>query len=175
MFNQILAKSPAKRAGERLHSEAVAQARHPALYRDLGAPDTVQGRFELLTLHVILLVERLREESGSGGEIGQRLFDVYLSHLDGAIREMGVGDLAVGKRMRGLGEAFYGRARSYDGAFAALPETEPLEALLARTILEGADLARPDGLSAYVLRCREALRRLDINSLVYDPIVWAAP
>src|SRR5271165_2884114 len=121
----------------------------------MGAPDTVEGRFELLTLHVILLIDRLKDGPPEAAAIRQLLFDVYVSNLDGALREMGVGDLAVGKRMRKLGEAFYGRARACEAAFSALPDTRPLEAALTRTVYGATPDAEPSALADYIRRCRE--------------------
>ena len=85
----------------------------PEFYRILGAPDTVDGRFELLTLHIVLLLERLKEQPA----VRQDLFDTYVSDLDGALREMGVGDLSMGRSMKQLGQVFYGRAAAFGAAF----------------------------------------------------------
>ena len=121
-----------------LYALAVDQARSRGLYADLGAPDTAEGRFEMYSLHVVLLLDRLRGHGAEAADVSQNLFDTYVKDLDTALREMGVGDLSVGKKMRKLGEAFYGRGKSYDAAFAALPDTGPLEALLVRTVYAGA-------------------------------------
>lgn len=175
MFKHFQSKSPAKAAGEDLYAAAAKQARSEPLYAALGAPDTVEGRFELLTLHVILLIDRLHETTEAGSAARQTLFDVYVSNLDGALREMGVGDLAVGKRMRKLGEAFYGRASAYAEAFQALPETAALEAVITRTVFEDAADAQPTGLAAYIARCRAALALGDLNALLSGRPAWAAP
>jgi cytochrome b pre-mRNA-processing protein 3 len=142
-------------AGRELYSAAVRQARRPALYAQLGAPDSIEGRFELLTLHVILLVEALRNRGEEPRASSQALFDAYISDLDGALREMGVGDLTVGKRMRALGGAFYGRAAAYREAFAALPDACALEGVIGRTIMQ--EGGNPAALAAYAMRCRDAL------------------
>jgi cytochrome b pre-mRNA-processing protein 3 len=172
---QLLAKSPTKTAGERLHAAAVKQSRTESLYGRLGAPDTIEGRFELLTLHVILLVDRLKDGPGEVAAVRQALFDVYVSQLDGALREMGVGDLAVGKRMRRLGEAFYGRCRSYEAAFSALPDVAALEAALDRTVFSAMPAAASEGLAAYVRRCRESLAAADTRSLISGVLPWVGP
>jgi cytochrome b pre-mRNA-processing protein 3 len=140
-------------AGRTLCDSAVDQARAEALYARLGAPDTIEGRFELLTLHVILLIEALRTRGGAAAPTSQALFDAYLADLDGALREMGVGDLSVGKRMRELGKAFYGRAAAYRQAFESLPDRSDLEGLIGRTVL----VDDPSRLADYVVRCHEAL------------------
>ena len=94
------------------------QARDPAFYAQASAPDTVEGRFELYMMHVILLAMRLRGQGAQAAETSQVMFDAFLRGLDDAMREMGVGDLSVGKKMRKLGEAFYGRAKAYAAAVA---------------------------------------------------------
>ncbi len=172
MFTQLLAKSSAKQAASALYRAASDQARTEALYTRMGTPDSVEGRFELLTMHVILLIERLDGGTGAAAETRQALFDAYVSNLDGALREMGVGDLAVGKRMRKLGEAFYGRARAFQAAFDQLPDQTDLQELLARTALQARPETSPDALAAYAVGCREGLRRCDSASLMSGRPVW---
>jgi cytochrome b pre-mRNA-processing protein 3 len=172
MFNLLPVKSSAKVAGERLYVSAVNQARREALYERMGVPDTVEGRFELLTLHVILLVDRLKDASDAGKDVRQILFDVYLSNLDAALREMGVGDLAVGKRMRKLGEAFYGRARSYGAAFEALPDLRLLEETVVRTLAPHGTAESARDLAAYVAGCRESLAAGDTRSTIAGTPRW---
>lgn len=146
-------RAPARR----LHGWAVDQSRRPILYADLGVADDPGGRFESLTAHVILLIERLEGRA----DVRQALFDVYISDLDGALREMGVGDLAVAKRMKTLGSAFYGRAKAYAAAFAALPDESVLEALLGRTLCSGANAETVRQLRDDVLGLRRRLASLD--------------
>lgn len=162
-------------AGRELYAAAVRQSRSASLYAALGAPDTVEGRFESLTLHVILLIETLRGREGAARASSQALFDAYVSDLDGALREMGVGDLTVGKRMRALGDAFYGRAASYGEALADLPDRRALEALIARTLQASAAGADPTGLATYVMRCWDLLSGADTVSLLEKGPPWPEP
>lgn len=175
ILDRLLGKTPARSAVRALYDGAVSQGREPALYERMGAPDTVEGRFEILTLHVILLIDRLDRLEPAEAHARQALFDVYVHDLDGALREMGVGDLAVGKRMRKLGEAFYGRARAYETAFEALPDQTPLRALIARTVLDGAARSDPAALAAYVALCRAALADCETAALVAGAARWPAP
>jgi cytochrome b pre-mRNA-processing protein 3 len=175
MLNRLFRPKPAQAAGRALYSRAVEQARTPGLYTDLAAPDTVEGRFELYTLHVFLLIDRLHAAGGEAAEISQALFDAYAKGLDDALREMGVGDLSVGKKMRKLGEAFFGRVKSYHAAFAGLPERGPLVALLARTVYADGDPRRAPDLAAYVLRQRDALAGQDTRRLLAAEVAWSAP
>ena len=128
-LNRLFSPRPAVLAGRRLYTAAVAQARTPVFYARMGAADTVEGRFEVYTLHLVLLLRRLKGQGAVASEVSQALFDAYLRGLDDGLRQMGVGDLSVGKKMRKLGEAFYGRAKAYDKALELLEE-----ALMASSI-----------------------------------------
>ena len=158
-------------AGRTLYSAAADQARRPAFYTAMGGADTPNGRFEIYSLHVILLLNRLKGRGEAAAETAQALFDTYVSSLDNALREQGVGDLSMGKKMRRLGEAFYGRVKSYDAALAALPDRATLKALLARTALEerGAD-AGP--LAAYAERAVAMLAALPDETLLAGSAAW---
>ncbi len=163
--------STARAAAERLHAAAVAQSRTPALYAELGVPDTVEGRFEMLALHLVLLLDRMKGQEGVVAEVRQTLFDVFVSQLDGALREMGVGDLAMSKRMRKLGALFYGRLHAYSEAFQSLPATEPLGEVIARTVLADVS-ASAEPLAAYVASVHQALAIQPPGALVTDQPAW---
>jgi len=172
ILGRLLTKTPGAVAADALLAGAVAQSRRPALYERMGAPDTVAGRFEILNLHVILLLDRLAREAAAA-DTRQEVFDAYMSYLDGALREMAVGDLAVGKRMRALAQAFYGRAKAFDGAFSFLPALGPLEAVLGRTCLERRGDA--GALAAYVSACRECLVGQAAAALLAGCARWPSP
>jgi cytochrome b pre-mRNA-processing protein 3 len=172
MLNRLFKPRPAQAAGRALYAQTVAQARTPALYAELGVPDTTEARFELYSLHVYLLMERLKNQGEQAAETSQALFDTYLSALDNALREMGVGDLSVGKRMRKMGEAFYGRVLGYEKAIAALPDTSEIEALVTRTIYAGADPAQAPALAAYIIARREALAAQPLERLYAGDVSW---
>jgi cytochrome b pre-mRNA-processing protein 3 len=138
-----------------LYGTIVAQARLPGFYRDYSVPDTVNGRFDLIVLHLALVLDRLAED-GNLRHLGQGIFDRFCRDMDHNLREMGIGDLAVPKEMRRMGEAFYGRAQAYREALAA-PNDKALEEALARNIYGAAASAPADRLAAYV---REAVRGL---------------
>lgn len=163
---------PAVLAGRRLYASAAAQARSAGFYARLAVPDTVEGRFELYSLHVALLLRRLKGQGPQAAETAQGLFDAYVQALDDALREMGVGDLSVGKKMRKLGEAFYGRVRNYDEAFAALPDTEPLAAIIGRTVLMDAEGADPGPLTAYATAAMAELDGEPLDALLQGDASW---
>jgi len=172
LLDRLFRPRPALGAGRALYARAVEQSREPGLYADLDAPDTAEGRFEIYSLHVVLLLDRLRGEGAQAAEVSQALFDTYVSSLDHALREMGVGDLAVGRKMRKLGEAFYGRSRSYEAAFAALPDEAPLRALLTRTVYADADATAAPRLVSYVLAQRAALAGQPAARLLAGEAAW---
>jgi len=95
--------------------------------------------------------------------------------LDDALREMGVGDLSVGKKMRKLGEAFYGRVKSYEAAFEALPQDAALEALIGRTVYAGADAGLAPRLAGYVQAERSGLAAGPLAPLLKGQVTWATP
>ncbi len=129
-----------ERPGHALYAAAVAAARAPYLYAALGAPDTLDGRFDLVGLHVFLLIDRLRRAPAPGPDLAQAVFDAMFSDMDMNLREMGVGDLSVGKKVRAMWEAFHGRAAAYAAPLEA-GDASGLAAALARNVWRGADPA----------------------------------
>jgi cytochrome b pre-mRNA-processing protein 3 len=135
----------------------------------------VEGRFEIYSLHIVLLLERLRGHGEHAAEVSQALFDTYVKALDHALREMGVGDLSVGKKMRKLGEAFFGRAKSYQTAFAALPDQAQMRDLLTRTVYAGTEAGAVTALADYVLAQRASLAAQPLEALLAGGVEWSAP
>ena len=173
MFFQALFKpKPAQIAGAALYAACVAQARRPEFYTAMGAPDTLEGRFELYTLHVVLVVLRLKGQGENPSAAAQAVFDAYLQSLDIALREMGVGDLSVGKKMKKLGRAFYGRVKSYDAAQAVPGD---LDDLIRRTVYEGAPDVDPEALVRYALSVRATLAEQPMERLLTGEINWPVP
>lgn len=159
---------------ERLYAACAAQARRPVFYTDMGVPDRIDARFELYTLHVLLLLLRLRNEGQAGADTAQDLFDTYVSALDNTLRELGVGDVAVGKKMRRLGEAMYGRMMAYETALLA-GDQDALAAALSRNIVEsGETTPQMRAMADYAMRARAALADQPSDSVMASP-AWAEP
>jgi len=108
------------RIASALYAAAVAQARQPAFYTALGVPDTLDGRFDALALHAALVIDRLRCEP-DGEAMAQAFFDAMFRHLDLTLREIGVQDLGVGRRIKIMAEGLHGRALAYREALAGGP------------------------------------------------------
>jgi cytochrome b pre-mRNA-processing protein 3 len=121
----------ARRTIEAIYGAIVTQARRPAFYAGGGVPDTVEGRFDMVLLHLWIVLRRLRGLA-DGANLSQLLFDHFCSDMDANLREMGVGDTTVPKRMKSFGEAFYGRTAAYDSALEV--GGDALAAAVARNI-----------------------------------------
>ncbi len=129
-----------ERPAYQLYGSAVAAARDPYLYTALGVPDTLDGRFDAICLHVYLLIRRLNQDGPPGSEMSQAVFDAMFHDMDINLREMGVGDMSVGKRNRKMWEAFHGRSAAYAAAWDDGPA---FAAALGRNIWRGGE--PPDG------------------------------
>jgi cytochrome b pre-mRNA-processing protein 3 len=152
MIFHLFRRTPRDPSIASLYGAIVAQARVRAFYQCYGVPDSVNGRFELIVLHAVLLVSRLAREGAPGRLIGQAVFDHFCDDMDANLREMGVGDLAVPRQMRGIGEAFYGRQRVYEEVMAE-PDLARLAVALGRNVYGSCGQAVPAGaerLAAYV-------------------------
>src|SRR4030081_3217785 len=118
MLSRLLGRSREARIAPAVYDRIVAASRVPGLYADLGVPDTVSGRFEMMVLHVFLVLRRLHDGGAPENALGQSVFDTFCSEMDPSLRELGVGDLGVPKRMRQVGQAFYGRTQAYSESIA---------------------------------------------------------
>jgi cytochrome b pre-mRNA-processing protein 3 len=154
--------APSRGTIEAIYGMIVTQAREPLFYRDLAVPDTVNGRFDMLVLHLWMVLRRLKPIEGGMG-LSQALFDCFCDDMDANLREMGVGDLTVPKRMQAFGEAFYGRTAAYDLALAA--SQEPLAQALCKNILNGEAIEKARQLAQYAEAAIAALAGLDEATL----------
>lgn len=174
---KLLSRSRFGEPAHRLHDAVVAQARQPALYRGYGVPDTLDGRFELAVLHALLVMRRLRRIDAAGARAGERaaqaLFDLTFADFDRALRELGVGDLSVGRRIRHMGRAFYGRASGLD---RALDGAAPLAPFLRRNVYGtvAASDRQVAALAAYVARQEAHLATLSDGPLLAGQLAFLA-
>jgi cytochrome b pre-mRNA-processing protein 3 len=184
-------RRPHERAGFGLYTASVAAARDPWFFGPggaggpdgLGVPDTLDGRFDVINLHVALLVRRLRNDPDPrGAALAQAVFDAMFSDMDVTLREMGVGDLAVGKRVKRMWEAFHGRALAYEAALDAGDEGA-LATALARTVWRedpsGAEGARPSPrasrLGRHAVGVAAALAGQDLAALLRGEVRFPPP
>ena len=133
MLQRLFRTSANRRVIDSIHAGIVAAARQPALFLDYGVPDSLAGRFELLTLHAALVLRAMRAAPMPGPAMAQDLADAVFRHLDRALREMGVGDLTVPKRIKSFAGDFVGRCAAYAAALDVTDATV-LEATLKRNV-----------------------------------------
>lgn len=162
-----------KRAQRRAPADAlfarIAEAsRRPALYIDGGIPDSFEGRFESLAMHMFLVLRRLRELPAPAGDLAQDLTDACFDYLELGFRNGGVSDIAVPKHMKKIGQMFYGRLQAYGAAFAA-PEPAVLEDALRRNAAPAAD---PAVLATYLHEATQRLSVLDMDGLLRDEALF---
>ncbi len=153
----------------------VRAARSPDLYGEDRAPDSFDGRFDMMSVHVHLLLRRLRQQGVARDDIGQAVFDTFFADMDQSMREAGVGDLGVGKKIRKMAQAFYGRAAAYDEAMgkqapAAIDEAtqKALAEVLARNLYPEAPVpsAGISDMAHYLLQAESALAEKSLDDIL---------
>jgi cytochrome b pre-mRNA-processing protein 3 len=177
MFQRLFGreKSQNRQIVDALYEKIVAAARQEVFFSAWGVPDIALGRFEMISLHMFLFQHRLRRETGVAREIAQEIIDDFFTEVDHSLRELGIGDAGVPKRMRKLARMFYGRTVSYGAALEA-GDINELEVALARNI-------RPDvaawpyaaDLASYVVAAYEALGRQRVEDICAGSIEFPAP
>jgi cytochrome b pre-mRNA-processing protein 3 len=176
MILQLFASRPADPTIDALYGAIVAQARLSSFYLAYGVPDTVEGRFDMIVLHLALVLRRLAREAAPVRNLGQAVFDRFCRDMDHNLREMGVGDLSVPKEMRRLAGAFYGRAEVYEHALAA-SDDGLLAAALARNVLAevGPLSVRAMYLATYAREVAHKLDQLECASLADGVLSFPDP
>ncbi len=161
----LFSPSPDTLAARELLTAVMTEARRPELYEEAGVADTIDGRFDLLTVHLYFVLRRLRSEGPAAQRLGQRLFDAAFANFDEALREMGVGDLSVGKKIRKMAQAFYGRLNAYETALGA---PNALEDALVRNVYRGAQPtpAQIEALATALIAFRARVDAIPLDALL---------
>ena len=150
IFSKLFARKPD--AAQRLYGAIVASARQEKFYAEMDVPDTLDGRFDMIVLHVFLVIDRLR---GTLNPMSQSLTDVFFSDLDRSLREMGVGDLSVAKKIRPMAEAFAGRLKAYTAAIEQGDQT--MVETLQRNVYAGAPNPKAKTLATWLKDAKATL------------------
>lgn len=163
MFRRLFPQRSRDAVIAQLLERVAGASRRASFYRSMGVPDTIEGRFEMLALHLVLVLRRLRRLPPPADDVGQDLVDAFFRTLDASLRETGIGDSGVPRRMKGLAGAFYGRAAAYDAALDA-GDRAGLARALERNVAEG----RGGGgaLSAYAFASERALAEAGLGDLL---------
>lgn len=162
-------------ASSALYVACVDQARSPVFFVRYGVPDTVDGRFDLIILHTMLLMRRLRKQGKAAADVSQATLNLMFADMDRNLREMGVGDLSVGRQVKKMAKAFYGRAEAWEEAMdVGLDQLAPV---LGETLYRSSDT--PDvpaqQLAAYVLKADAHLSEQSIEVLVSGSVDFPSP
>lgn len=164
-----------RKSAAALYLAVVEQARQSEFYADMGVPDTIDGRFDMILLHAFLLLRRLRSAGKQGHRLSQAIFDVMFADMDRNLREMGVGDLSVGKRVKKMVAAFYGRMAAYDSGLET--DEADLGAALSRN-LYGTSVPAPGQLEAmadYVRSQDVRLAAQEAAELLAGRVIYGDP
>jgi cytochrome b pre-mRNA-processing protein 3 len=153
-----LRRNPIRDAADIAYRHVVVQARRPEFFTAFGVPDTLDGRFELVCLHAFLFLHRLKAERPGSAALGQRFFDTMFADFDRSLRELGTGDLSVGRQVKRMAEGFYGRVQAYEHGIDG--DDAALAAALARN-LYGTASPQPDQVAAMGRYLRREAANLD--------------
>ncbi|MGE5546536.1 MAG: ubiquinol-cytochrome C chaperone family protein [Solirubrobacterales bacterium] len=177
-FRRFFDRRRRARLAYTIYRAAVERAREPYFYAALNVPDSVDGRFDMVVLHAFLLLRRLGRVEGQGADeakaLAQTLFDLMFADMDQNLREMGVSDLAVGRKVRQMAEAFYGRIAAYDKAIAE--GEQALADALARNLYRSAAEARTEdalAMAGYLLAQDAHLAAAGTEPLLAGTIAFA--
>lgn len=177
-LKKLLGRDEDNRIAHDIYIQVVNQARQPAFYLDGAVEDTLDGRFDLIILHLWLVLSRLHHLGDAekalaerAGRLEERILAVHFSDMDQALRESGVGDLGVGKKVKAMAQAFYGRARAYDAAVVEYDRTGSADFLreaLERNVYRGRDMGEAGlpWLMDYVLRARVLIADLPTDRIL---------
>lgn len=173
LLGRFRSQRRAREAAHALYTAIVARARASELYAELGVPDTLDGRFDMLVLHMFLVLERLRAGGERGRRLSQALFDLMFRDLDRSLRELGVGDHAIGGRIKQMISAFYGRMQAYDDAAA---DAARLAEALRRNVYreQPVEAAALSGLAEHVLATRRQLSQSPLEGMLEGTLDFAA-
>lgn len=178
MFGNFFKPRPAVRTGQALYEQAAKAARQTDFYTQCAVPDQLEARFEMFTLHVWALLDVLKGKGEEAGEVAQALFDAYVKSLDAVLREQGIGDTSLAKKMKGLGQALYGRLKSLDDALGDSDPKTALGAYFARVLCESEAQDHQAGFGAladYTLRLHRALHEQGLTELLQVRVNWPKP
>lgn len=163
-LGRIFGGDPLAVPARAIYEGIVSQARQPAFYTACGVPDTLDGRFELVALHAFLVLRRLNRGGGSAADLAQTLVDTLVQDLDRSLREMGVGDLGISRRVKEMARGFYGRIAAYEAGLDG--SGDMLQAALLRNLYGTVEAAPESAVTAMTTYIRREAAGLDDQELV---------
>lgn len=143
----LFRRNPHRANAHAAYVSIVERAREPEFFLRFDVPDTLDGRFEMIALHMFLVLNRLKAEHEATSDFAQALFDAMFADLDRGLREMGASDIGVGRRVKDMAKGFYGRIRAYEDGLVA---GDPTLAEALRRNLYGTVQPRPEAVAAMI-------------------------
>ena len=181
MFGRLFRTDPMKKVALAAYDTILAASRQPFLYQAPGAPDTVDGRFDVLVMHAVIFFRHVRTAGEAGAHLNQLVFDRMFDDMDAALLEMGTGDPSVGKKIKDMGQAFYGRAEAYEAALHD-KDKAALSAIVTRnlfatdgtvtdeapdqTVSDAAQREASDRLATYLLAADSHMASQDVSAIL---------
>ncbi|HZS82615.1 MAG TPA: ubiquinol-cytochrome C chaperone family protein [Stellaceae bacterium] len=174
-ITSLFRRNPHREAARRLYGRIVEAARQPVFFAYCGVPDTLDGRFDLLALHAFLVLGRLKGAGAECADFAQALFDTMFTDMDRVLREIGVGDLSVGRQVKRMAKGFYGRIASYERGLAE--GDHELRAALRRNLYGTVSPGEGDlcAMADYMRRCAAALAAEPASLLLAGEAQFAPP
>ncbi len=173
MILSLFRKSTATQPVYAVYNSIVAQSRQPVFYAEWGVPDTVTGRFDMISLHMALLFRRLRSGSAEAKGFSQAVFDLFFKDMDRSLREMGAGDLGVPKKIQKMGNIFFGLLAAINEALDR-GDIDALAGVIARNIYDGEDSANVRALTAYIVERDAAFAEQSVEAIMGGTVVFGA-
>ncbi len=166
MFARFFSKTPETNLPYDIYGTLVSKARNPALFSSLKVPDTIDGRFDMMILHIFLLSLRLKDEDDACRALSQEVFDAFLLDMDRGLREEGVGDLTVPKRIKKMTQVFYGRVGAYEEPVENNNRDELAAAIDRNVFPDGGNKESSSRLADYMLNLHAHLSKLTRDDLL---------
>jgi len=176
IFKISLFPSKKQKNAEKLYARLVEQARRPGFYLQYDVPDSPEGRFDMIAMHTFLVMRRLKQGDDDAHRFSQLLFDCMFKDMDMNLREMGVGDLKVGKRVKKMAESFYGRIHAYNNALEDTDGNMLMEALKRNLYADMEDVSQNSltGMASYMRHQWKHLEAEPIDPLTKGEVTFAA-
>jgi cytochrome b pre-mRNA-processing protein 3 len=173
MILSLFRKNTATEPVYAVYNSIVAQSRQPVFYADWGVPDTVTGRFDMISLHMALLFRRLRHGPAEARDFSQAVFDLFFKDMDRSLREMGAGDLAVPKKIQKMGNIFFGLLAALNEAMD-IGGPDAVAAVISRNVFDGQQIDHAHTLAAYVLERDAALAAQPVDAIIRGTVAFEA-
>lgn len=174
MFRLFRKPDPTAQAATELYGSVVTQARHVSFYSDLMVPDTKEGRFEVLVLHLVMLIERIRAEAGSADPLARALTETFVTDMDDNFREVGIGDTSVPKKVKKAAGALYDRTFEYR-ALSEAGDAAGFARAIGGHVFDDEDRAQARKIADYAIAGMQDLDAVPLDDIRSGRISFRAP